>query len=408
MSKMILRIGITAVAVLAVLASIGYAQTITTFDVPGSTITSPLSINPAGEVTGVYYEYSFYLSHGFLRKKDGNITTFDVPGSTLTIPRSINPAGQITGTYLTSAGANHGFLRRTDGTIVTFDPPGSTATLTAYINPAGQVMGDYEDASSLSRGFLRGTDGTIVRFDAPGSNFTFPVSLNPAGQITGWYYADLVSHLSHAFLRNTDGTFTTFDVPGSVTVPNSINPAGRITGYCVDAAGTHGFLRNTDGTFITFDVPGSNATYPVSLNPAGQITGAYGFYYTHGFLRRTGRHYRHVRRTWVNLYGTLIHKPGRRGHGELHRCEQRDPRLSAEPALNGARNRSLMGAGPPYQFPRQLRLSHPCALQGWEDFDCRPVFCWFLATWTNWVLDFSLTGDCSFARTARVESHPCA
>ena len=39
------------------------------------------------------------------------ITTFDGPGSISTLPRSINPAGAITGVYYDASGALHGFLR---------------------------------------------------------------------------------------------------------------------------------------------------------------------------------------------------------------------------------------------------------------------------------------------------------
>jgi hypothetical protein len=53
------------------LATIGYAQTVTTFDVPGSTQTTASAINPAGLITGFYSDANF-LAHGFLRKADGS------------------------------------------------------------------------------------------------------------------------------------------------------------------------------------------------------------------------------------------------------------------------------------------------------------------------------------------------
>ena len=46
------RSGIAAVAVLVGLVATGHAQTLTTFDLPGSTATQPTSINPAGQITG--------------------------------------------------------------------------------------------------------------------------------------------------------------------------------------------------------------------------------------------------------------------------------------------------------------------------------------------------------------------
>src|SRR6266851_3892017 len=114
MSTTNFRTGITAVAVLVGLVSIGYAQTFTTFDVPGAAGTIPLSINPAGQITGAYFDANF-VDHGFLREKDGTIITFDVPDSFDMFPQSINPAGQITGSYLPKVGGISGFLRKKDG-----------------------------------------------------------------------------------------------------------------------------------------------------------------------------------------------------------------------------------------------------------------------------------------------------
>jgi len=54
------------------------------------------------------------VSHGFLRARDGTFTTFDPPGGApFTVPVSINPAGAITGYYSdpNAAFVNHGFLR---------------------------------------------------------------------------------------------------------------------------------------------------------------------------------------------------------------------------------------------------------------------------------------------------------
>lgn len=83
--------------------------TLTTFDFPGSPSTEPQAINPAGAITGSYFEAGF--NHGFLRAPDGSFTSFDPPGSVFTQPLGINPAGAITGTYQNPFGTFHGFLR---------------------------------------------------------------------------------------------------------------------------------------------------------------------------------------------------------------------------------------------------------------------------------------------------------
>jgi hypothetical protein len=52
--------------------------TFTTFDPAGSADTFPNSINPAGAITGRYFDANF-VAHGFVRAPDGTITTFDAP-----------------------------------------------------------------------------------------------------------------------------------------------------------------------------------------------------------------------------------------------------------------------------------------------------------------------------------------
>ncbi len=84
------------------------AQTIITFDPPGSTNTYAFGINPAGAITGYYFGNGV---HGFLRAADGTITTFDPPGSTITYVLSINPAGAITGYFYDASSVPHGFPR---------------------------------------------------------------------------------------------------------------------------------------------------------------------------------------------------------------------------------------------------------------------------------------------------------
>ena len=191
---------------LAGVASVGYAQTITTFDVANSTDTFAVAINPAGQVTGDY-DTADHTGHGFLRETDGTIVTFDVPGAAIgsslgTWPRAINPTGQIAGYYddttTQSAGCNghcltrHAFLRQRNGTFITFDVPGAGSgngqgTFPESINPSGEIAGEYIDVNGNLHGFLRQPDGTIITFDPNGSTLTSPSGINSAGEITGFY-----------------------------------------------------------------------------------------------------------------------------------------------------------------------------------------------------------------------------
>ena len=53
-----------------------------------------------------------FFGHSFVRSPDGTfIAPFDVPGSPGTFAAVINPAGVITGEYFDASGAAHGFLR---------------------------------------------------------------------------------------------------------------------------------------------------------------------------------------------------------------------------------------------------------------------------------------------------------
>jgi hypothetical protein len=74
-SRTMLRTGagvlFTALAIAAQPAAKG--QTYATFDPPASQGTSPVSINPAGQIVGSYSDSNF-ATHGFVRATDGTIT----------------------------------------------------------------------------------------------------------------------------------------------------------------------------------------------------------------------------------------------------------------------------------------------------------------------------------------------
>jgi hypothetical protein len=151
-------------------------------------------------------------------KAVGTFITFDAPGTFQgTFPSSINPAGAITGYYYEANSVPHGFLRASNGTFMTFDAPGAFQGISpTSISQAGAITGYYNDANSLSHGFLRASDGTFTTFDVPGAEFgIFPACINPEGVITGWYYD--ANFVSHAFLRTRNGTLTTFDAPEAGT-----------------------------------------------------------------------------------------------------------------------------------------------------------------------------------------------
>lgn len=204
---------------------------IKTFDAPDagtgySLGTFAYGINPRGTVAGCYVDANV-VGHGLVRASDGALTTFDVPNSTnlsclsdygfFFFPSpilSINPAGAITGSYFepisNAFGGNYrGFVRSPDGTFTTFDAvpspssPCCTWTFGISINPAGEVAGWDNDYLSVNHGFVRAKDGTVTILDAPGAGTGFAEgtlawSINPAGQVAG-FYSD-ANGVNHGFL----------------------------------------------------------------------------------------------------------------------------------------------------------------------------------------------------------------
>ena len=179
--------------------------------------TQPLSINSVGDITGFYVAANGGF-HGFVRAADGTITApIDVPGAGTsggtehygavvgTLPLSIDAAGDITGIYSDTSGVRHAFVRAADGTMTyPIDAPGVATkgpgilpeTFAASINTAGLITGTYGDTSGVLHVFVRAANGTITApIDAPGAGTAgtsvFPgtasLSINDLGDITGTY-----------------------------------------------------------------------------------------------------------------------------------------------------------------------------------------------------------------------------
>jgi hypothetical protein len=254
----------------------------TIFDAPGAGTgpgqgTRAYSISPSGTITG-FFNDAANVFHGYVRSNQGVITVFDAPGAGTgpgqgTFPFSpeiINPNGAIAGWATDSAFVSHGFLRDRNGAFTTFDVPGAgtgagQGTFPFAISPSGEITGFYTDATNANHGFLRDAKGLITTFDVPGADQgTFGGGFTPEGGVMGNYFdADT---LSHGFLRDRNGAFTTFDAPDAGSVPGSfqgtypfgINANGAITGWYVDDANVnHGFVRDSHGALIQFDVPGA-------------------------------------------------------------------------------------------------------------------------------------------------------
>ena len=250
---------------------------LTIFDA-GSGHTIPTAINNKGVVAGWYGNYP---GQGFVRAADGTITTFDVPGASSTTVLSINDKGMVVGYY----SGSYGFLRTASGKIKTIKVSSAVMTLASAVNDNSVIAGEYLDQSGIGHGFVRAADGKVTKFDIPGVTNPFdvyPASINSSGTIAGWYMAS--DYTFHGFLRDSAGNVTILDIGKTATTVFGINASGNIVG---SYDFSHGYVRTPDGQVTTLDYPRANHTLPVSIDEKGRITGQYysdadGFF--HGFL----------------------------------------------------------------------------------------------------------------------------
>ena len=219
----------------------------TSFDPPGSTLTTPNFISPQKVIVGGYND-SASVAHGFILD-GGKYTTLDFPGAPGTNLTGINPSGELSGFYCSdpacgttgNASTNHSFVVSKKGAFTSFDPPGAVSSTASTVNPSGAVVGAYTDSGGATHGYLL-FHGTFATIDFPGSIFTFGGGNNPEGDIIG-AYTD-TANVTHSFLLS-NGVFTSFDPPGAIfSDASGINPGGIIVGIYVDSANKeHGFIR---------------------------------------------------------------------------------------------------------------------------------------------------------------------
>jgi uncharacterized membrane protein len=92
-------------------------------------------------------------------------TTIDYPGASLSEALGINERGDVVGRWADADGDIHGFLLR-HGRFTSLDVPGATFTAALDINNLGVVGGRYFDADGVSRGFTW-KDGRFTQIDFP-------------------------------------------------------------------------------------------------------------------------------------------------------------------------------------------------------------------------------------------------
>lgn len=114
-------------------------------------MTTPMSINPSGEIAG-YYQTSSNQEDGFTYAA-GAYNILDVPGSAWTIALAVNAAGEVAGYYEDPSFQLGGFIDKA-GTFTTFALPGQPYQGRMTFAAAGEVFGSYMDSAGNSRGYV--------------------------------------------------------------------------------------------------------------------------------------------------------------------------------------------------------------------------------------------------------------
>jgi hypothetical protein len=160
------------------------SNTITNYDVPGSTATTLYGVNTDNDFCGSATVDG--LEQGFVSLA-GTVTEFAVTDATFTIATSLNDSDEICGLYADSRGIEHGFYRDPDGTIhAPVDPRGGKDTNFFGNNNRGIMVGRFNDSSG-THGLVFLPPFKYITYSYPGSNFTSFGGINNHGEIVGRY-----------------------------------------------------------------------------------------------------------------------------------------------------------------------------------------------------------------------------
>lgn len=190
MHKVFRFLAICTISFASATLSIAWAQTYTTYDYPGA-IATTLNGGPSPQGTSVgSWTDSGGITHGFTLTKHGVATSFDPPGSTLTTPNFISPQETIVGGYNDAGGVSHGFvLSGGQYTIVNF--PGANGTTLSGINPSGKISGfscsdpacGTTGNATTNHSFVVSKHGEFTSFDPPGAVSSQASTVNPSGAV---------------------------------------------------------------------------------------------------------------------------------------------------------------------------------------------------------------------------------
>ena len=265
MKKLLIFIASCLAMVIWFLVFLGSAQTISTFDVPGATITRPAAINDRGLIVG-----NSDLG-GFVRDYRGNITVLPY------IPTDINSEGDIVGYLNTQLFVDgHAYSFPFDVTLI------SQGLRTFQINDDRIISGfTFSDADIL--GVTVDPSFNFSTFQLPddpvyGTLYPVPTALSQSNVIVGnTWPVDVIP--DEGFIRDAQANVTIFAavppidpndcaVPSTDTYPVGISNLGYIAGVAFECFDPTGFIRDPQGNITLF--PASDVA---AMNDAGTTVG---------------------------------------------------------------------------------------------------------------------------------------
>jgi uncharacterized membrane protein len=196
------------------------------------------------------------------------VSTIDVPASSLTVACGIDIVGRVVGYYVDRAGTR-GFLYD-NGTISTIAFPGAAWSAAYGVNTAGQIVGAYGPSEDSGRHGFLWSGGRFSSIDVPGSSDTVARQVNSRGQIVGDYLGP--DGARHGFLLSA-GHYTIIEFPGGGGgTANGVNDAGQIVGLIGSGASAKAFLFSA-GSYSRIQFPNSGYTNAWGINNLGDVVG---------------------------------------------------------------------------------------------------------------------------------------
>ena len=201
------------------------------FDVPGFESTEVIGVNNIGDFAGDVTD-STGFGQGFV-SLGGTITTFSVPGATVTTAFRLNGSNQTVGYYVDGSGIYHGYFRDANGALhFPVDAPGSVLTILFGNNDSNWMVGRYEDSAGTFHGLFFIPPNRFLSFDYPGSTFTTFNGINAQGFICGRYTdASGIDHGILARVRGVpplDGADTEIEAYDSPSLATPLNPPSLV------------------------------------------------------------------------------------------------------------------------------------------------------------------------------------